>query len=53
MKKMFLLLPTVVPLLFAQAASADLTRLAENVHSYVGKKDGSPAHSFATNATRP
>jgi cyclase len=37
-------------LLIAQTASADLTRLADNVYSYVGEKDASPGHSFAANA---
>lgn len=50
MKKLFLLLSVVMTLLFAQAASADLTKLADNVYSYVGEKNDSPAHSFAANA---
>ena len=37
-------------LLLAQAASAELTKLADNVYSYVGSKDASPGHSFAANA---
>lgn len=37
-------------LLIAQTASADLTRLADNVYFYVGEKDASPGHSFAANA---
>lgn len=36
--------------LIAQSAFADLTRLSDNVYSYVGEKDASPAHSFAANA---
>jgi len=37
-------------LLLAHAASAELTKLTDNVYSYVGVKDASPAHSFAANA---
>ncbi|QXE92962.1 MBL fold metallo-hydrolase [Geomonas subterranea] len=37
-------------LLLAQAACAELTKLAGNVYSYVGSKDASPGHSFAANA---
>lgn len=37
-------------LLLAQVACAELTRLADNVYSYVGSKDASPANSFAANA---
>lgn len=50
MKKLLLLLSVIPILLFAQAASADLTKLADNVYSYVGVKDASPARSFAANA---
>jgi glyoxylase-like metal-dependent hydrolase (beta-lactamase superfamily II) len=49
MKKMLLLVVAVVSL-FAQSAHADLTRVADNVYSYVGVKDSSPSHSFAANA---
>lgn len=46
-----ILLPIVaVTLLWAQTATAELTRVADNVYSYVGEKDASPAHSFAANA---
>lgn len=37
-------------LLITQPAFADLTRLSDNVYSYVGEKDASPSHSFAANA---
>lgn len=37
-------------LLITQTAFADLTRLSDNVYSYVGEKDASPSHSFAANA---
>ncbi|GFO64598.1 MBL fold metallo-hydrolase [Geomonas paludis] len=37
-------------LLLAQAACAELTKLADNVYSYVGSNDASPGHSFAANA---
>lgn len=50
MKKMFMLSFVAVTLLFTQSAFAELTKLADNVYSYVGQKDGSPAHSFAANA---
>lgn len=49
MKKMVLSL-VAVSLLWAQTAAAELTRLADNVYSYVGGSDASPAHSFAANA---
>jgi glyoxylase-like metal-dependent hydrolase (beta-lactamase superfamily II) len=50
MKKMLMLTLVAVTLLFTQTAYAELTRLADNVYSYVGVKDASPAHSFAANA---
>lgn len=50
MKKMLMLSFVVVSLLFTQTAFAELTKLADNVYSYVGSKDASPAHSFAANA---
>lgn len=50
MKKMLMLLLMIVTLLFTQNAFAELTKIADNVYSYVGQKDGSPAHSFAANA---
>ncbi len=37
-------------LLLAQTAFAGLTKLADNVYSYVGVKDPSPSRSFAANA---
>lgn len=40
----------IVTQLFTHNAIADLTKIADNVYSYVGQKDGSPAHSFAANA---
>lgn len=49
MKKTVYLLP-VLALLLASPASADLTKIADGVYSYVGEKDASPAHSFAANA---
>jgi glyoxylase-like metal-dependent hydrolase (beta-lactamase superfamily II) len=50
MKKTFMLTVVAVTLLFTHTAFAELTRLADNVYSYVGVKDASPAHSFAANA---
>jgi glyoxylase-like metal-dependent hydrolase (beta-lactamase superfamily II) len=50
MKKLFVLLLVAVTLLFTQSAFAELTKIADNVYSYVGQKDASPAHSFAANA---
>lgn len=50
MKRIFLPLFVFLSLLFANAASAELTRLADNVYSYVGEKDSLPTHSFAANA---
>lgn len=51
MKKMVWLLALLVSLLFVPGAFAQgLTKLADNVYSYVGEKDASPAHSFAANA---
>lgn len=50
MKKPVMLIIAVLMLLFTQAAHAGWTRLADNVYSYVGEKDPSPAHSFAANA---
>lgn len=37
-------------LLLTQSAFAELTKIADNVYSYVGVKDASPTHSFAANA---
>jgi glyoxylase-like metal-dependent hydrolase (beta-lactamase superfamily II) len=50
MKKMITLSFIAVTLLFTQSAFAELTKIADNVYSYVGQKDGSPTHSFAANA---
>lgn len=50
MKKMFMLLFLVVSLMSSQTAFAELTKLTDNVYSYVGVKDASPANSFAANA---
>lgn len=49
MKKIILFLPVLL-LFLAAPALADLTRIADNVYSYVGEKDASPGHSFAANA---
>jgi len=49
MKKVFLSLPILL-LFLAAPAMAELARVADNVYSYVGEKDASPAHSFAANA---
>ncbi len=49
MKKISLLLPVLL-LFLATPALANLTKVADNVYSYVGEKDASPAHSFAANA---
>jgi glyoxylase-like metal-dependent hydrolase (beta-lactamase superfamily II) len=50
MKKILMLAFVAVTLLFTKNSFAELTRLADNVYSYVGVKDASPAHSFAANA---
>lgn len=50
MKTRMSLFVAVLMLLFAQTAFAGLTKLAENVYSYVGVTDASPANSFAANA---
>ena len=52
MKKYIILtaLTIAFTLLLAQAACAELTKLADNVYSYVGSNDASPGHSFAANA---
>jgi len=48
---MLLLSMVLVSLFLVPGAYAQgLTKLADNVYSYVGEKDGSPAHSFAANA---
>ncbi|MDO9308603.1 MAG: MBL fold metallo-hydrolase [Deltaproteobacteria bacterium] len=50
MKKMLMLSFVIFSLLYTRSASAELTRLADNVYSYVGVKDSSPGNSFAANA---
>jgi len=50
MKRIVVLSVVALTLLFVQTAFADLTKLADNVYSYVGVKDASPGHSFAANA---
>lgn len=50
MKKIAVLSLVTVLVLLAQTVFADLTKLANNVYSYVGVKDASPARSFAANA---
>ncbi|MDD2734911.1 MAG: MBL fold metallo-hydrolase [Desulfuromonadaceae bacterium] len=50
MKKKIMLSFVAVTLLFTQSAFAELTKIADNVYSYVGQKNSSPAHSFAANA---
>ncbi len=50
MKRMVVLSVVALTLLFVQTAFADLTKLADNVYSYVGSKDASASHSFAANA---
>lgn len=40
----------LLSLALVQTAFAELTRLSDNVYSYVGVKDASPANSFAANA---
>lgn len=52
MKRYFLLSVAVALSLFLVpgAFAQGLTKLADNVYSYVGEKDGSPARSFAANA---
>ena len=49
MKKISLVLPALL-LFLAAPALAELTKIADNVYSYVGAKDASPANSFAANA---
>jgi len=49
MKKIILYAMTLT-LMCVQSATAELTKLADNVYSYVGVKDASPGHSFAANA---
>jgi glyoxylase-like metal-dependent hydrolase (beta-lactamase superfamily II) len=49
MRKIFPLLSILI-LSLATPALADLTRIADNVYSYVGVKGASPANSFAANA---
>lgn len=51
MKRLFILSLVVFSLLSEQGAFAQgLTKIADNVYSYVGEKDASPGHSFAANA---
>lgn len=51
MKRKFLLVVAIISLFSAPSAFAQgLSKIADNVYSYVGEKDGSPAHSFAANA---
>jgi glyoxylase-like metal-dependent hydrolase (beta-lactamase superfamily II) len=50
MKKMIMLALTFATLLFTQTAFAELTKIADNVYSYIGSKDASPTNSFAANA---
>lgn len=50
MKNIFALSFVAITLLFTQSAFAELTKITDNVYSYVGEKDASPTHSFAANA---
>ena len=50
MKRMIMMAVAAATLLLTQSAFAGLTKIADNVYSYVGEKDASPAHSFAANA---
>jgi len=52
MKRLIVLCTFVVSVACGGAALAQegLTRIADNVYSYVGQKDASPANSFAANA---
>lgn len=50
MKRIVALSTLALTLLFVQTAFAELTKLADNVYTYVGVKDASPARSFAANA---
>ena len=52
MKRFFVVCIVALVAVFGGAtlACAELTRIADNVYSYVGEKDASPAHSFAANA---
>lgn len=45
-----LLVLSALSVLTVQSAYADLVKLSDNVYSYVGRTDASPAHSFAANA---
>ncbi len=52
MKRIFVLGLCLLTVVFGGAtfAQAELTKIADNVYSYVGVKDASPASSFAANA---
>jgi glyoxylase-like metal-dependent hydrolase (beta-lactamase superfamily II) len=50
MKRTITCITLLLTILLAQSASAELTRLTDNVYSYVGMTDASPAKSFAANA---
>lgn len=50
MKKLILSLAFSLTLFFVHTAFAGLTKLADNVYSYVGVQDASATHSFAANA---
>lgn len=52
MKRIIVIIMLVCMAVFNGAAFAQegLTKIADNVYSYVGQKDASPTHSFAANA---
>jgi len=51
MKRILVLAAVIVSLFLVPGVFAQgLTKIADNVYSYVGEKDASPAHSFAANA---
>lgn len=52
MKRIIVIIMLVCMAVFSGAAFAQegLTKIADNVYSYVGVKDASPTHSFAANA---
>lgn len=51
MKRILVWSAVLMALFSAPGAFAQgLTKITDNVYSYVGEKDGSPAHSFAANA---
>lgn len=50
MKRKLPVITILFILLLTQSAFAELTKITDNIYSYVGVKDASPANSFAANA---